>query len=362
MSMDKKPVIGITTGDLNGIGLEIIIKTFSNAKLFEYCTPVLFASNKALNFYNKIVDDQNFKYTSMKDWNNLHPKSLNVFTCWQEDVNITPGQVTDEGGKYAIRSLEVAVQCLKDKQIDGLITAPIHKKNVQGPNFKYTGHTPYLRDMFQAKEVAMMLCTDFMKVALVTEHIPVTELSKHITTQAIVSKALIIQQALMEDFGIDSPKIAILGLNPHAGDDGLIGNEEKEIILPAMDQLRQKNVLVFGPYAADGFFARGSYKDVDCVLAMYHDQGLIPFKTLDMNEGVNFTAGLSIVRTSPDHGTAFDIAGKNVADAQSFLHSLYTCIDIINQRHGYKESTKNRLVYGGFNKRVKRGKEDVVQD
>ena len=361
MSKNKKPIIGLTTGDLNGIGLELIIKTFSNKALFEYCTPVLFASNKVLSFYTKQINEH-FKYTSVKDWDKLNPKSLNVYTCWQEDVILDPGKLTPEGGKYAVRSLEVAVQCLKDKQIDTLLTAPIHKKNVQGPNFNYSGHTPYLKDQFGAQDVAMMLCTDFLRVALLTEHVPVTQLEKHITTNAIVSKVEIINTSLIEDFGIEKPKIAILGLNPHAGDDGLIGNEEKEIIMPAIEQLQQKNILVFGPYAADGFFARSSYKEFDCTLAMYHDQGLIPFKALDLDEGVNFTAGLSIVRTSPDHGTAFEIAGKNQANPSSYLHALYSCIDILQQRQGYKENTKNKLVYGTYQKRNRKSKEDIVQD
>lgn len=358
MSNEKKPIIGLTTGDLNGIGLELIIKAFSNKSLFDFCTPVLFASNKAISFYTKSINES-FKYSSVKEWDKLNPKTLNVYTCWQEDVKIEPGKLTPEGGKYAVRSLEVAVQCLKDKQIDGLLTAPIHKKNVQGPNFNHSGHTPYLKEQFGASDVAMMLCTDFLKVALLTEHVPVTQLEKHITTAAIVSKVEIVNKSLIEDFGIEKPKIAILGLNPHAGDDGLIGNEEKEIIMPAIEQLQQKNILVFGPYAADGFFARSSYKKFDCTLAMYHDQGLIPFKTLDLDEGVNFTAGLSIVRTSPDHGSAFEIAGKNEANPSSYLHALYSCIDILNQRAGYKENTKNKLVYGTHSKRNnRRGKVD----
>jgi len=354
--MEKKPIIGLTTGDLNGIGLELIIKTFSNTKLFEYCTPVLFASNKVISFYAKTIAP-NFKYTSVKDWDKLNPKALNVYTCWQEDAKVEPGKLTPEGGKYAVRSLEVAVQCIKDKQIDALLTAPIHKKNVQGPNFAYSGHTPYLKDQFGARDVAMMLCTDFLRVALLTEHVPVTELKNHITADAIVSKTEIVSQSLTADFGIQKPKIAILALNPHAGDDGLIGSEEKEIIQPALEQLRSKNVLVFGPYAADGFFARSAYQEFDAVLAMYHDQGLIPFKTLDQDEGVNFTAGLPIVRTSPDHGTAFEIAGKDMANTSSYLHALYSCIDLVKQRAGYQENTKDQLVYGTYSKRPRRNRE-----
>lgn len=362
MSMDQKPILGISCGDVNGIGLEVIIKAFSNTQLMEFCTPVLFASNKVLNYYNKMLADRNLKYTSAKDWKNLHSKSLNVFTCWQEDVNIQPGILNADGGKYAIRSLEVAVQCLKDKEIDALITAPIHKKNVQSVHFNHSGHTPYLRETFNVKDVCMMLCTDAMRVALVTEHVAVADISKHLNENLIIQKAEIVNKSLIEDFGIEKPKIAVLALNPHAGDDGLIGQEEKNIIAPAIEKLKLKNILAFGPYAADGFFARSLYKNFDCVLAMYHDQGLIPFKALDQNEGVNFTAGLPIVRTSPDHGTGFEIAGRNMADETSFLHAIYTCIDILKRRKGYAENTKNKLEYGKFSKKVKRSKEDIVED
>jgi len=361
MDSESKPIIGITTGDINGVGIELVVKAFSNSKLNEYCTPVLFGNNKAISFYAKGVN-KDFNFSGCKDLKKLNHKKLNVFNCWQEEVPIKPGKLTPEGGKYAARSLEVAVQCLKDKEIDGLLTNPIHKKNIQGPNFNYTGHTPYLRDSFEQDDVAMMLCTDYLKVSLLTEHVPITDLERHINANAIISKTQIIHKSLIEDFGIDKPKIAVLALNPHAGDDGLVGSEEKDIILPAIEKLNAQNILAFGPYAADGFFARQRYEHFDCVLAMYHDQGLIPFKTLDGGEGVNFTAGLPVVRTSPDHGTAFDIAGKNLVDESSFLHALYQCIDVINHRKGYKSNTANKLQRGLWKKKMKKSKEDVEQD
>ena len=256
---------------------------------------------------------------------------------------ITPGQLTDTGGKYAVLSLQTAVAALKQQQIDGLVTAPIHKKNIQSSEFNFTGHTPYLKQMFGAQDVVMMMCADNFRVALVTEHVPVSELSKHITKERIVSKLQIIHSSLQKDFGIDKPRIAVLGLNPHAGDEGLIGNEEETIIKPAIKEAKNNNILAVGPYSADAFFARRSFEQFDAVLAMYHDQGLIPFKTLATGDGVNYTAGLQAVRTSPDHGVAFDIAGKNKADTSSFLAAVFECIDILNRRKGYAEVRKNPL-------------------
>ena len=314
-----KPVIGISCGDLNGIGIELIIKTFSDNRILEHCTPIIFASNKVINFYRKSIPETNFNFQNIKDFSRISPKQINIFNCWEEDVSITPGQLNDIGGKYAILSLQTAVAALKQKQIDGLVTAPIHKKNIQSPEFSFPGHTPYLKDIFGVNDVVMMLCAGDFRVALVTEHIPVSEIAKHITKEKIISKLQIINQSLQKDFGIDKPRIAVLGLNPHAGDEGLIGNEEETIIKPAIREAKNNNLLVVGPYSADAFFARRSFEQFDAVLAMYHDQGLIPFKALATGEGVNYTAGLPAVRTSPDHGVAFDIAGKDKADHSSFL-------------------------------------------
>jgi 4-hydroxythreonine-4-phosphate dehydrogenase len=356
-----KPRIGITTGDLNGIGIELILKSLSEHQLLEFCTPVVFASNKSLNFYKNIIGETHLQYAGTKELNNLNPKVINVFNCWDEEVPITPGSINEIGGKYGVRSLMVATQCLKDGQLDGLLTNPIHKKNAQTPDFQYSGHTPFLRDKFGAKDVVMMLCSEDLRVALLTEHVPLSEVSALITTDHIIQKVRIIHESLVKDFGIDRPKIAVLGLNPHAGDDGLIGREEQQAIIPAVEKLRNENILAFGPYSADGFFARQHDKGFDCVLAMYHDQGLIPFKSFDRGMGVNYTAGLPVVRTSPDHGTAFDIAGKNQADHTSFLEALFLCIDILNQRAGYTEHTKNRLRRGTHRGNLKRSKEDIVE-
>ncbi|HUR66049.1 MAG TPA: 4-hydroxythreonine-4-phosphate dehydrogenase PdxA [Chitinophagaceae bacterium] len=339
----NKPVIGISCGDLNGIGIELIIKTFSDIRILDHCTPVIFASNKAINFYRKSVPEINFNYQNTKEFNRITNKQVNLFNCWEEEIAITPGQLTDTGGKYGVLSLQTAVAALKQKNIDGLVTAPIHKKNIQSAEFNFPGHTPYLKNIFGVPDVVMMLCAGNFRVALVTEHVPVHEITQHVTKEKILSKLTIINQSLQKDFGIEKPRIAVLGLNPHAGDEGLIGNEEETIIKPAIKEAKNNNMLVVGPYSADAFFARRSFERFDAVLAMYHDQGLIPFKALATGEGMNFTAGLPAVRTSPDHGVAFDIAGKNKADNSSFLTAIFECIDIINQRNGYEDSRKNPL-------------------
>jgi 4-hydroxythreonine-4-phosphate dehydrogenase len=342
MSQQNRPVIGISAGDLNGIGPELIIKVFSDHRLLELCTPLIFASNKLINFYRKSIPDINFNYQSTKDFTRITPKQVNIYNCWEEEIAITPGQLTDTGGNYAIKSLTMAVEALRDKKIQGLVTAPIHKKNTQSSNFNFTGHTPYLKQAFNVSDVLMLMVSGDFRVGLVTEHVPVKDIAKYITREMILSKLNILRDSLVKDFGIDKPRIAVLGLNPHAGDEGLIGKEEEEIIKPAIKDAKH-NMLVFGPYSADAFFARNYQSKFDAVLAMYHDQGLIPFKSLASGEGVNYTAGLPMVRTSPDHGTAFDIAGKNKADSTSFLAAIYSCIDIIRQRQEYEENRKNPL-------------------
>ena len=337
-----RPVIGISIGDLNGIGPELIIKTFSDHRVLELCTPVVFASNKVINFYRKSIPDINFNYQSSKDFSRINPRQVNIYNCWEEELPIQPGQLTETGGKYAVKSFVEAVEALKEKKINGLVTAPMHKKNTQLSEFQYTGHTPYLKQAFGASDVLMLMTAEQFRVGLVTEHIPISEIAKGITREGIQSKLNILRESLQKDFGIDKPRIAVLGLNPHAGDEGLIGKEEEEIIKPAIKDAKH-SMLVFGPYSADAFFARNQHTKFDAVLAMYHDQGLIPFKSLAVGEGVNYTAGLPAVRTSPDHGTAFDIAGKNKADNSSFLAAIYTCIDIINNRSGYQDIRKNPL-------------------
>jgi 4-hydroxythreonine-4-phosphate dehydrogenase len=339
-AQQQKPIIGISIGDLNGIGTELVIKTLNDHRLLELCTPVIFASNKVINFYRKSVPDINFSYQSIKELNRVNFKQINIFNCWEEEVGITPGILSDIGGKYAIKSLTVAVQALKEGKINGLVTAPIHKKNTHSNEFNYTGHTPYLKHIFGVQDVAMLMVAGNFRVGLLSEHVPISEAAKYVTRENILSKLNIINNSLIKDFGIDKPKIAVLGLNPHAGDDGLIGREEEEIIKPAIKDARH-SMLAMGPYSADAFFARRQYDKFDAVLAMYHDQGLIPFKSLAIGEGVNYTAGLPAVRTSPDHGTAFDIAGKNKADNASFLTAIYECIDIIERRSTYVENHRN---------------------
>lgn len=345
-----KPVIGITTGDLNGVGPELIIKTFSDTRLIELCTPVIFASNKLINFYRKMSPEHTFNSVSTKDMSQLNLKQVNIFNCWEDEVPLQPGVLTEAGGKYAIRSLMVATQCLKDGQLDALVTAPIHKSNTNIPDFPFTGHTPFLKDKFGAKDVLMLLYNDKLRVALATEHIPISKVAQTITKELLVSKLNLLKETLIKDFGLDKPKIAVLGLNPHAGDEGQIGNEEQTVIKPVIDQFRAANNLVFGPYSADAFFARGSYTEFDAVLAMYHDQGLVGFKTLAEGGGINYTAGLPVIRTSPDHGTAFDIAGKNIAEPESFREAVFQCLDLLRQRQEYATNTANPMKRGRIEK------------
>ena len=357
---NEKPVIGITTGDLNGIGTEVIIKTFSDNRMLDLCTPVIFASNKVINYYRRIVTEHVFNFSSTKDLTKLNPKQANIFNCWDEEVPIQPGVLSDAAGKYALRSLMVATQCLKDGQLDAIVTAPIHKSNTNIPDFPYTGHTPYFKEKFGAKDALMLLYSNGLRVGLATEHIPISKVAAAITKELLQSKIAILRDSLLKDFGIDKPKIAILGLNPHAGDEGQIGNEEQTIIKPAIDLQKQNGHLVFGPYSADAFFARGIYTEFDAVLAMYHDQGLVAFKTLAQGDGVNFTAGLPVIRTSPDHGTAFDIAGKNLADPASFREAVYQCIDLLRHRKEYAANTANPLRKGRIEKEKEDEEEKIV--
>ncbi len=338
----RKPIIGFSCGDLNGIGMEIIIKSLSDNRLLDFMVPVIFANTKVLNFYKKTIPDSSFNYSSITDLSKINPKQVNVLNCWEEEVAITPGELTEIGGKYALISLEKATAALKDKQIDGLVTAPIHKKNIQSPSFNFSGHTPYLQHAFGNTENLMLLVAENLRMALVTEHVTIQEVAKHITKDKIKNKLQILHSSLQKDFGIDKPRIAVLALNPHAGDEGLIGKEEIEIIKPAIKESKNQ-IMVFGPYSADAFFARGAHEKFDAVLAMYHDQGLIPFKSLAFGEGVNYTAGLPIVRTSPDHGTAFDIAGKDKADASSFTASIFECVRILHARQGYRDMRLNPM-------------------
>jgi len=341
--IENKPVIGISCGDVNGIGIELIIKTVGDSRILDICTPLIFANNKVFNFYRKSIPDININFISIKEYSRINHKQVNLFNCWEEEVSITPGIMNEIGGNYAIKSLTTAAQALKDGNIDGLVTAPIHKKNIQSQQFNFTGHTPYLKNLFGAADVAMFMVAENLRVALLTEHVAIKDIVQYVTRENILSKLQIVNNSLKKDFGITKPKIAVLGLNPHAGDEGLIGKEDEEIIKPAIKEAKQKDIFCFGPYPADAFFARGQYEKFDAVLAMYHDQGLIPFKSLAIGEGVNYTAGLKGVRTSPDHGVAFDIAGKGKADEASFREAIFKAVDIINGRKEFEQQYKNPL-------------------
>jgi 4-hydroxythreonine-4-phosphate dehydrogenase len=338
----QKPIVGFTTGDINGIGIELLIKTLSDSRLTDFCTPVIFGNNKVLNFYRKSLPDLNLNCSNLKDLHRPFHKQVNLYNCWEEEVEIKPGELNATGGKYALLSLQTATQALLDKKINALVTAPIHKKNIYSDEFPFTGHTPYLKAIFQVQDVLMMMVSPNMRVGLLSEHIPLQDASKAVTREALRSKLNIFHQSLQKDFGIAKPRLAVLGLNPHAGDNGLIGKEEESLIQPLLKETRQQ-MLVFGPYSADSFFARGYHEKFDGVLAMYHDQGLIPFKSLAIGEGVNYTAGLPAIRTSPDHGTAFDIAGKGRADHSSMLAAAFEAIEIYNNRTGHAEMNSNPL-------------------
>lgn len=341
---EDKILVGISQGDINGIGLEVIIKTFLDPQMFELCTPIIFGSNKTASFHRKALNIEDFSFNQIKEPSEANHKRANIINVYDEDVTIELGKQTEAGGKYALKSLEAAAYALAQKKIDVLVTAPINKENIQSPDFKFPGHTEYLAEKFGNNSSLMFLISDTLRVAVVTGHIPLAEVASKLSTNQIIEKLRILNKSLLEDFAIRKPKIAVLGLNPHAGDNGVIGDEEKRIIIPAIQQMSEEGMLVFGPYPADGFFGNGTYKQFDAVLAMYHDQGLIPFKTISFNSGVNFTAGLPIIRTSPDHGTAYDIAGKNIASEESFRRAVYAAIDIHKTRNQHAEISANPLI------------------
>ena len=346
---DNKIIVGITQGDINGIGLEVVLKTLMEPGISEVCTPILFSSQKTVSYYRKVLGLEEFSFNPIRDFTQINTKKVNVFVCYEEEVNIEMGKATDSGGKYAYLSLEKATQALVDQHIQALVTAPINKTNIQSEHFKFVGHTEYLGEKLGG-EPLMLLCSESgLLVALVTGHIPLSEVASKLTIDGVSKKITQLYESLVKDFGIRKPKIAVLGLNPHAGDNGAIGNEDKDIIKPAIEKTKL-NALIYGPYSADGFFGNGTYRQFDGVLAMYHDQGLIPFKTIAFNDGVNFTAGLTAVRTSPDHGTAYDIAGKNIANEQSFKSALYAAIDIYKNRKLFAEVNENTLKLGTFKK------------
>lgn len=340
---EEKIIVGISQGDINGIGLEVIIKTFLDPQMLEICTPVIFGSNKTASFHRKALNIEDFSFHPIRTISEINHKRANIINVYDEDIVIELGNQTEAGGKYALKSLEAAVDELAQKKIDVLVTAPINKENIQSPDFKFPGHTEYLENKFGTGNSLMFLVSDTLRVAVVTGHIPVTRVAQELTTEKIIQKIRVLNTTLITDFSVRKPKIAVLGLNPHAGDNGVIGDEEQQIIIPAIQKTKEEGLLVYGPYPADGFFGNEAYKNFDAVLAMYHDQGLIPFKTISFNSGVNFTAGLPIIRTSPDHGTAYDIAGKNCASEESFRKAVYLAIDIYKTRKQYTTLISNPL-------------------
>jgi 4-hydroxythreonine-4-phosphate dehydrogenase len=342
--MDKsdKIIVGISIGDLNGIGIEVILKTFEDKRMLDFCTPVLFGSTKVISYHKKAlkIETPVHGITSITQVN--HSK-INILNIWKEEVAIEIGTATKISGDYAAKSLASAVKHLKENKVDVLLTAPINKENIQSETFNFPGHTEYLEENLEGKSL-MILMTNELRIGLITGHIPISKVAESITPELIKSKVETMYQSLKQDFGIDKPKIAVLSLNPHCGDKGVIGKEDDEIIKPTIEEIRDTGKLVFGPYAADGFFGSETYKQFDGVLATYHDQGLAPFKALSFGKGVNFTAGLSRIRTSPDHGTGYDIAGKNKASSSSFTEALFTAIQVFKTRKEYTELTKNPLV------------------
>lgn len=341
---EDRLVIGISLGDYNGIGPEVILKALQYNRLQKLCTPVIYGSMRILNRYRNLLNLKDWNLNGAQTVGQISHKLTNVITCWpDQSQDIQPGQVTTEAGQAALACLQRAVADLKEGKLDALVTAPINKYNIQSEEFAFPGHTEYLAQEFGVQDNLMFLVSDTLRVGVVTGHVPLGSVRQQITPERITQKLTLMMQSLKQDFGIERPKIAVLGLNPHAGEEGLLGSEEQEIIKPLLTSLLNKGELVFGPFPADGFFGTKAYKKFDAVLAMYHDQGLIPFKAIAFEEGVNFTAGMPAVRTSPDHGTAYDIAGKNLADETSMLQAIYTAIDVARNRKEYLELEANAL-------------------
>ncbi|AKD54392.1 4-hydroxythreonine-4-phosphate dehydrogenase PdxA [Spirosoma radiotolerans] len=335
---DDRLVIGISLGDFNGIGPEVILKALQYNRLQKICTPVIYGSMRILNRYRNLLNLKDWNLNGAQTIGQISHKLTNVITCWpDQNQEIQPGQVTPEAGQAALACLQRAVDDLKAGKLDALVTAPINKNNIQSEEFKFPGHTEYLAEEFGVTDNLMFLVSQTLRVGVVTGHVPLGRVRQNVTRERIAQKLTLMMQSLKQDFGIEKPKIAVLGLNPHAGEEGLLGTEENEIIKPLITEWRNKGQLVFGPYPADGFFGTRAYSKFDAVLAMYHDQGLIPFKAIAFEEGVNFTAGMPAVRTSPDHGTAYDIAGKDLADETSMLQAIYTAIDVARNRKEFLE-------------------------
>lgn len=338
-----KIVVGITHGDINGIGYEIMIKTLSDPRITEFCTPIVYGSPKVFAFYRKQLGIENFSLNLINKPSEANPKRPNIINCMDDNVKVEAGMSTKIAGDGAVSALQMAIKDVKSGELDVLLTAPINKKNVQSDNYNFPGHTEFLAKEYNTSDYLMIMVSDVMKIGVVTGHIALKDVSTSITKELILKKLEIMNASLVQDFMLTKPKIAVFGLNPHCGDDGLIGSEEKEIIAPAIEEAKRKGIMAFGPYSADGFFGTDSVRDFDAILAMYHDQGMIAFKAMAFDTGVNYTAGLPIIRTSPAHGTAYEIAGKNLANPDSFRSALYMVCDLYNNRRQYKELTSNPL-------------------
>ena len=338
---EKKIVVGITQGDFNGIGLETIIKTFIDPLMLDICTPVLFGSQKTFSHHRKTMNVE-MRVNQIRSLEQVDPKQFNIFNVYEDDVQVEFGKASSLAGEYALKSIKAVCDALENKKIDVLVTAPINKHTIQSPEFLFKGHTDYLEMRFKSNALMLMVSGNF-RVGVATEHLPLSNVTSVLTAEKIIQKLKIMHKSLLEDFGVRNPKIAVLGLNPHAGDNGTIGAEEQTVIEPAILKAKTEGVNVWGPYSADGFFGNMMHQKFDAVLAMYHDQGLVPFKTLAFDSGVNYTAGLSIIRTSPDHGVGYDIAGMNKANEASFRSAIYLACDIFTTRKEYKEITSNPL-------------------
>lgn len=339
---DKNIIAAITLGDANGIGPELIIKTFSDPRMLEVCTPVIYGSKHVLIHYKKLIEDSQFRFEFLKPKQAPKPGKIYLRTVGDK-IDLTVGESSKEAGALAFESLQTATHELADNLTDILITSPINKKNIQSDDFKFPGHTEYLADYANENHPLMLMIHDDLRVGTVTNHLPLKDVASALDVDIIVNKLLVFNKTLKQDFRIQKPKIAVLGLNPHSGDDGLLGDEEKNIIIPALAEAKDLGLMAFGPFAADGFFGNSNYTKYDGILAMYHDQGLIPFKSISASAGVNFTAGLPIVRTSPDHGTAYDIAGKNIANPESFRHAIYLACDVYRRRREYRALKANAM-------------------
>lgn len=343
LNKGKQVRVGISIGDVNGIGPEVIMKSLNDSRILDDCTPIIYGSTKVLSFQKKNLSLHDFNYQSVKTADDAVVRKVNVINLWEGELNFSIGKVTEDGGKYAFESLEAATQDLASGKIDVLVTAPISKEAMAKSGFEFPGHTEYLASMAGEEEALMILTSDTLRVGLVTSHIPLKDISTSLSTDSITSKIQAFNASLKKDFGISKPKIAVLGLNPHAGENGKMGSEESEIISPAIQKMKTEGIIVYGPFPADGFFGSSARTEYDGILAMYHDQGLTAFKALSFGQGVNFTAGLPIVRTSPDHGTAFDIAGENKASGDSMRHAIYLAIDVYRNHIFEKEISANPL-------------------